>query len=453
MKRLILLVEDDKNALDGMKIALEDENYNVIGKETGEEAFQIIKKKEVDLVITDLKLPGIDGIELMEKIQKISPSTPVIIITAYATVENAVEAMKKGAYDYITKPINLERFFLLVKRALRLKKLEDDYESLRKQVKENYYSFEKIIGTSTKMREIFQLISQIAPTHAPVLIQGESGTGKELIARAIYKRSDRKDKPFIAVHCAALTPSLLESELFGHEKGAFTGAIERKLGRFEIANGGTLFLDEVSEIEPSIQVKLLRVLQEQEFERVGGVKTIKVDVRVISATNVDLAKRVEEGKFRDDLFYRLKVITIDIPPLRERKEDIPILVNAFIEEANQINKKNIKGITSHALTHLINYNWPGNVRELKNVIESMVILSKKDFLSSSNIPSYIRNRKMEGKTIPVKVGMPWKEIEKNIIFETLRVSNGNKSRAAEILGISRRTFYRKLKEFNLKKIK
>ncbi|NOZ63987.1 MAG: sigma-54-dependent Fis family transcriptional regulator [Caldiserica bacterium] len=456
MKGLLLLVEDDQNAREGMRAALEEEGYQVIGKEDAQGAIEILKREKVDLLITDLRLPGMDGLSLLKKTQEVSPATLIIIITAYATVENAVEAMKEGAYDYVTKPINLDRFLLLIKRAVAEKKqreeyqiLREKYETLKRQVEERH-SFESLIGASHKMREIFQTILQIAPTRVPVLIQGESGTGKELIARALHARSNRKDKPFIAVHCAALATTLLESELFGHEKGAFTGAVESKPGRFELANHGTLFLDEVSEIDPAVQVKLLRVLQEQEFERVGGVKTIKVDVRVISATNVRLEEKVKEGKFREDLYYRLKVITLNIPPLRERKEDIPLLVHAFIKEANEANKKKIKGITSRALTFLINYSWPGNVRELKNVIESMVVLAKKDIISAADIPIYIKEE-LESKeaVVPVKLEGSWAEIEKTLIFAALRYAEGNKSRAADLLGLSRRTLYRKLKELEI----
>ncbi len=445
MKEEILLIEDDASAREGLKIALEEEGYSVIEASTGEEGLKWIKRKHIPLLITDLKLPGINGMEVLKKTLKISPSTEVIILTAYGTVENAVEAMKEGAYHYLTKPIHLDEFLIVVKKALDHYKLKEKVELLEKELEERY-SFENIIGTSRKMREVFQTITQVAPTKAPVLITGESGTGKELVARAIHRRSDRKDKPFVVIHCGALVTTLLESELFGHEKGAFTGAIESKPGRFELADGGTIFLDEISEIEPSVQVKLLRVLQEQEFERVGGVKTIKVDVRILSATNVNLDERVKEGKFREDLYYRLKVITIHLPPLRERKEDIPLLVHAFIKEASQANRKEIKGITSRALTVLMNYHWPGNVRELKNVIESMVILAKKDVLTVNDIPPYIRSPGEKEDYVTIKLGTPWHEIEKELIFAALRKSGGNKSRAAEILGLSRRTLYRKLRE-------
>ncbi len=445
MAPTIILAEDDRNTREGLKVALEGEGYQVFTAENGKEAVDILKKRSIDLVITDLRMPGMDGMEVLKEVQKNSPSTLVIMLTAYGTVENAVEAMKMGAYDYLTKPINLDRFLLIVKRALSLRKLKEDYEILKKEVEERY-SFENIIGQSPKMRSIFQTILQVAPTRASILIQGESGTGKELIARAIHHRSDRRDKPFIAIHCAALTPTLLESELFGHEKGAFTGAVQSKPGRFELADGGTLFLDEVSEIPLSVQVKLLRVLQEQEFERVGGTRTIKVDVRIISATNTDLTQRVRENQFREDLYYRLKVVTIEVPPLRERKEDIPLLVHAFIKESSQANKKEIKGITSRALSLLQNYDWPGNVRELKNVIESMVVLSRKDILTVEDIPLYIKEAPSE-EVVKIRLGVPWEEIEKELIFHALKKAGGNKSKAAELLGLSRRTLYRKLSSF------
>ena len=447
MREPVLIIEDDLNTREGLKTFLEEEGYRITAVEKGEEGIELVKEKSFPVVVTDLKLPGMDGIEVLREVHRISPNTEVIILTAYGTVENAVEAMKEGAYHYLTKPINLEEFILVIKKALEHYRLKEKVELLEKQLEERY-RFENIIGSSRRMREIFQTITQVAPTRAPVLITGESGTGKELVARAIHRRSDRKDKPFVVIHCGALVSTLLESELFGHEKGAFTGAIESKPGRFELANGGTVFLDEISEIEPSVQVKLLRVLQEQEFERVGGIKTIKVDVRIVSATNVNLEERVKEGKFREDLYYRLKVISIHLPPLRERKEDIPLMVNAFIKEANTLNKKNIRGITSRALSLLMNYHWPGNVRELKNVIESMVILARKDILTVNDVPPYIREPEIQEDILKIKLGTPWKEIERELIFAALQKSKGNKKKAAEILGLSRRTLYRKLKELS-----
>jgi DNA-binding NtrC family response regulator len=441
MRGNILIIEDDRNTKEGLKKLLK-EKYRVIAFENGEEAIKYLKENRVDVILSDMKMPKMSGMEVLKKSQKISPSTLVIILTAYGTVENAVEAMKSGAYDYLTKPLNLDKLSLVIERALSYRKLKEDYELLKKEINERY-SFENIIGQSKKMRQIFDMILQVAPTRATVLIQGESGTGKELIAKAIHHRSDRKDKNFIAVQCSTLSKGILESELFGHEKGAFTGAIESRQGRFELANGGTLFLDEVSEISPSVQVKLLRVLEERQFERVGGSKTITVDTRIIAATNQNLEKLVKENKFREDLFWRLNVVNIDVPPLRERREDIPLLVHSFIKESRKANKKKIEGISSKALTILQNYDWYGNVRELKNAIESMVVLSRREIIGVKELPTYVKRPHSE-ETINIKGKMPLDEVEKVVINYALKKAGGNKSKAAEILGISRRTLYRKL---------
>ncbi len=442
----ILIIEDDRNTKEGLKKFLEGEKYRVTAFENGKEAIKYLKQSKVDVILTDMKMPGMDGIEVLKKSQKISPSTLVIILTAYGTVENAVEAMKSGAYDYLTKPLNLDKLSLVIERALSYRKLKEDYELLKKEVNERY-SFENIIGQSKKMRQIFDMILQVAPTRATVLIQGESGTGKELIAKAIHHQSDRKDKNFIAVQCSTLSKGVLESELFGHEKGAFTGAIELRQGRFELANGGTLFLDEVSEISPSVQVKLLRVLEERQFERVGGNKTITVDTRIIATTNQDLEKLIKENKFREDLYWRLNVVRIELPPLRERREDISLLVHSFIKESSKANKKKIEGISLKALTILQNYDWYGNVRELKNVIESMVVLSRKEIFGVKELPSYVKRSDIEEtteETISIKGKMQLDEIEKVVINYALKKARGNRSKAAKILGISRRTLYRKL---------
>lgn len=443
----ILLVEDDKNTREGLRKFLEAENHHVTAFENGKDAIRYLEKNKADVILADLKMPGMDGIKVLKKSQQVAPLTLVIILTAYGTVESAVEAMKLGAYDFLTKPLNLEKLSLVIKRALSYRKLKEDYELLKREVEERY-SFENIIGQSKKMKDIFNLILQVAPTRATVLIQGESGTGKELIARAIHHRSDRKDKRFIAVHCAALSEGVLQSELFGHEKGAFTGAVETKPGRFELADGGTLFLDEVSEIPPAVQVTLLRVLQEKQFERVGGTETITVDTRVISATNQDIDRLVKDRKFREDLYWRLNVVRINVPPLRERREDIPLLVHALIKESSKANNKSVKGISSKALSLLQNYDWYGNIRELKNVIESMVVLSRREVLGVKEIPSYIRQPATE-EIIEIKGGTPLDEIERKMINYALKKAQGNKSKAAEILGISRRTLYRKLKNPSL----
>ena len=444
MARNILIIEDDKNTKEGLKKFLETAKYNIAAFEKAENALNHLKNNKVDIILSDMKMPGMNGMEVLKKSQEISPSTLVIILTAYGTVDNAVEAMKLGAYDYLTKPLNLEKLALVIQRALSYRKLKEDYESLKKEISERN-SFENIIGQSKKMKQVFDVISQVAPTKATVLIHGESGTGKELIAKAIHQRSDRKVQNFIAVQCSTLSRGVIESELFGHEKGAFTGATESKQGRFELANGGTLFLDEISEIPPSVQVKLLRVLEEREFERVGGTKTIKVDTRIIAATNQDLEKLIKEGKFREDLYWRLNVVKIEVPPLRERREDIPLLIHSFIKESSRANKKKIKGISSKALIVLQNHDWRGNVRELKNAVESIVVLSNKEIIGIGEISSYVKEyREADDGAINIKGTMHLEEIEKIVIDHALKKAKGNKSKAAEILGISRKTLHRKL---------
>jgi DNA-binding NtrC family response regulator len=442
MQQNILIIEDDKNTKEGLKKFLEQEKYKVIAFSGGEESINYLKQNKIDIILSDMKMPGMNGIEVLKKTQEISPSTLVIILTAYGTVDNAVEAMKLGAYDYLTKPLNLDKLSIVIQRALSYRKLKEDYELLKKEINERY-SFENIIGQSKKMKQVFDTISQVAPTKATVLIQGESGTGKELIAKAIHHKSDRKDNSFIAVQCSALSKGVMESELFGHEKGSFTGAIGTKQGRFELSDGGTLFLDEISEIPPSVQVKLLRVLEERQFERVGGTKTIKVDTRIIAATNQDLEKLIKENKFREDLYWRLNVVKIEVPPLRERREDIPLLIHSFIKESNKANKKKIKGISSKALILLQNYDWRGNVRELKNAIESIVVLSNKEIIGVKEVSSYVKEPLVE-EAINIKGMMHLGEVEKIVINHALKKAGGNKSKAAEILGISRRTLHRKL---------
>ncbi|MCK4904713.1 sigma-54-dependent Fis family transcriptional regulator [bacterium] len=442
MQQNILIIEDDKNTKEGLKKFLEEEKYKVIAFSSGKEAIDYLKKNKIGIILSDMKMPGISGIEVLKKTQEISPSTFVIILTAYGTVGNAVEAMKLGAYDYLTKPVNLDKLSIVIQRALSYRKLKEDYELLKKGINERY-SFENIIGQSKKMKQVFDKISQVAPTKATVLIQGESGTGKELIAKAIHQKSDRKDKNFIAVQCSALSKGVMESELFGHEKGAFTGAIGSNQGRFELSDGGTLFLDEISEISPSVQVKLLRVLEERQFERVGGTKTIKVDTRIIAATNQDLEKLIKDDKFREDLYWRLNVIKIEVPPLKKRREDIPILIHSFIKESSKANKKRIKGISSKALILLQNHNWRGNVRELKNTIESIVVLSNKEIIGVKEVSSYVKESRIE-ETINIKGPMQLDEIEKIAINHTLKKAGGNQSEAAKILGISRKTLRRKL---------
>ncbi|HOJ65258.1 MAG TPA: sigma-54 dependent transcriptional regulator [Spirochaetota bacterium] len=447
MKANILIVDDEKNIRDGLKIALLRDGYNVFLASDGLEALEILKEEDIDVVITDLKMPNLDGDALMKRIIKEYFNIPVIILTGHGTVENAVQAMRDGAYDFLTKPLNLDKLSLIVSRAVSQRRLIIENRNL--QLKIDSLGKGQVIGKSGKMAKIYEIVENVAPTKASVLIQGENGVGKELIANMIYELSNRKDKPFIKVHCAALAESLLESELFGHEKGAFTGAIKTKKGRFELADGGTLFLDEIGEISPQIQVKLLRVLQERSFERVGGEETISVDVRIISATNKDLKDLVEHGKFREDLYYRLNVVQLNIPPLRERREDIPLFISKFITDFSKENNKVIKDITARARACLYNYSWPGNIRELRNVIESAVVLCKNGVIDVDDLPPHIVNEEESLNILKIELPTTMKNIEKKAIISTLRITNGNKSKAAELLDLNRKTLHTKIAEYEI----
>lgn len=442
----ILIVDDEKGIRDGLKLFLKREGHLMFTAEDGKEALEILEKNDIDLVISDLRMPHINGDELLAFIKRDYPGVKVIILTGHGTVENAVEAMRNGAYDFLIKPLNLEKLGLIVKRALSQRQLEIDNRLLKKKL--NVFS-KQMIGKSDKMIKISNLIEQVAPSKTSVLILGENGVGKEVIANLIHDFSNRKSNPFIKVHCAALSENLLESELFGHEKGAFTGAIKEKKGRFELANKGTIFLDEIGEISPNIQVKLLRVIQEKSFERVGGEKTINVDVRIIAATNRNLKKEVEEGRFREDLYYRLNVVQITVPPLRERKEDILLMMSSFIQNFSEENDKNIKEITKKAKTALYNYNWPGNVRELKNVLEAAVVLSKDGVIDINDLPPYLKNEDEQGNFLKIKMPATMDEIEKEAIISTLALANGNKSKTAEMLNMNRKTLYAKLNELEI----
>src|SRR6266446_947655 len=366
MPPTILIVDDDRPQREGLQRALAD-RYEVLTADEAAKGYALLEARPIDVLLTDLKMPGDDGMKLLRRASSLSNPPVSIMMTAYGSIENAVEAMKAGAYHYITKPVNLDELELVIERALNSRRIEAENVNLHEQI-DRKYGLENIIGESSAMRQVFETVQQVAPSRATVLITGETGTGKELIAKAIHNLSPRKNGPFIAVHAAALPTSLLESELFGHEKGSFTGAVERRTGRFELADGGTLFLDEVGELEPPMQVKLLRVLEERAFERVGGAKTLQVDVRLVAATNKDLKKLVSEGKFRDDLFYRLSVVTVDLPPLRERRDDIPLLVKSFLDEFSRENNKQVRELTPEAMNMLVAYDWPGNVRELRNAI-------------------------------------------------------------------------------------
>jgi DNA-binding NtrC family response regulator len=449
----ILLVEDEANSRKGLTQFLQGLDYDVMTAQNGKEALEVFKKESPELVISDIRMPEMGGIELLEAIRAAAPGAKVILLTAYGSVEDAVKAMKKGAFYYLTKPVNLEELEFLVKKAFSSHQLEEENRELKQELFRERYDLGQLIAQSQKMKELLKTVDKIAASNASVLIEGESGTGKELIARRIHELSPRKQYPFIAVHCAALTDTLLASELFGHEKGSFTGATERKKGRFERAHQGSLFLDEIGEITKDTQVKLLRVLQEGEFERVGGTKSIKVDVRLIAATNKTLLDEVQQQRFREDLYYRINVIYLKVPPLRERKEDIPPLVNAFIRQYAELNAKKIRGIEKDALAALEAYGWPGNIRELKNIVERMIVLSSADMLTLDQVPEDIRQGRPLAAVTNGNASLQGiskiTDAEKELIQKALQETRGNKSTAAEKLGISRRTLYRKLEEYKL----
>jgi len=447
-KPAILIVEDEKNTREGLEKAL-NRNYETILADNGERALRILAEKPVDILLTDLRMPGMDGLALVRRAITHESQPVCIVLTAFGSIESAVEAMKAGAYDFLTKPLNLDQLEIVIQRALRSRRLENENRNLRTQL-DRRFGLEAIIGRTPAMESLFELIRQIAPSRATALIQGESGTGKELVAHAIHGLSPRAHGPFIAVHCAALPQNLLESELFGHEKGSFTGATERRRGRFELAEGGTLFLDEISEIEPALQVKLLRVLEERKFERVGGQETLEADIRLVTATNNDLAKLVQEGKFRKDLFYRLNVLTITIPPLRERRDDIPLLVRHFMDDFARENNRKIEDISSDAMAALVAGDWPGNVRELKNVIERMVVLGHGPHLTLRDLPPALHpDAKAAAPTGETAAPSSIKEANRRMIVTALEASGGNRTLAAKQLGISRRTLHRKLRESGL----
>ncbi|MDN3512287.1 MAG: sigma-54 dependent transcriptional regulator [Candidatus Jettenia sp.] len=445
-KPSLLLVDDDKNTLDGLVKILMHDGYTVSGAVSGYDALNLLSRKNFDIIVTDMKLPGMGGISLIHEIRKREESVAIVVITAYSSVKTAVEAIKCGADDYLTKPINIEELKVVLEKLWEKQQLIAQNRILKEKLKDRY-KFSELVGSTSQMQQIFHMIEDVAPSTASILILGETGTGKELIANAIHYQSDRSARPFIALHCAALSEGVLESELFGHEKGAFTGAIQTRKGRFEMADGGTLFLDEVGEMSLKVQVKLLRVLEKGEFERVGGEKTLKVDVRFIAATNRDLEREVSEGRFREDLFYRLNVITVNLPPLRERRDDIPILSNFFVIKYTKKYKKEIKGFTPEAMDALCAYHWPGNVRELENVIERAIVLCKKNTLSVDHLPGNVIPNKDDISVIKIPLGISLKEAEKEIIQKTLLMAQGSKKEAAKILGISNRKIEYKVKEW------
>jgi DNA-binding NtrC family response regulator len=445
-KARILVVDDEANARNALAEILREEDYLV---ETAADGFKALARADSfcpDLVLSDLKMPGMDGVELLAKL-KSAPDldVEVVVMTAFGAVETAVAAMRAGAADYLTKPLNTDELLVVLDRALERCKLRQEATQLREQLK-NRYSFSNIIGAAPEMQQLFKSIAQIAPSRATVLLSGESGTGKELVAAAIHHSSNRGDRPFIKLHCAALAESLLESELFGHERGAFTGAERRREGRFERADGGTLFLDEIGEISPATQVKLLRVLQEREFERVGGNQTLKVDVRVIAATNRDLKEMVERGQFREDLFYRLNVINVHLPPLRHRIGDIPALALHFARRYSEENAKSVTKISDRALSLLAAHPWHGNVRELENVIERAVVLAEGDTIEMSHLPGELAADPEPGQK-PIIPGATMADLERHAILTTLEACGGSTSKAADMLGISVRKIQYKLQEY------
>lgn len=448
-KPVVLIVDDEKNTREGLARALR-RSYEVLMAESGATALNILSEKPVDVMLSDLRMPGMDGMTLMQRALAVSPQLICILLTAYGNIETAVEAMRRGATDFLTKPVNLEQLEMVLQRVLRSRSAETENRQLREQL-DSKYGVENIIGSSPEMQQVFDTIRQVAASRATVLIQGESGTGKELVAKAIHQLSPRKNGAFIPVHCAALSSTLLESELFGHEKGAFTGAAERRRGRFELADGGSLFLDEIGEIDASVQVKILRALEERRFERVGGQEPVDVDTRLIAATNRDLRKMVAEGKFREDLYYRLYVVVIHLPALRERRSDIPLLLKHFLDVFNQENGRSIDGFSPEVMDMLATYSWPGNVRELRNVVEQMVVLSRSPRIGVRDLPVHIREAGAAAGSGPVVAGS-LDELEKQAIRQALKEAGGNRTRAAEKLGISRRTLHRKIAEYGFTEV-
>ena len=448
----ILLIDDEPAQITSIKSFLKRRTYSVLTANSGEEGLSFINEGNIDLVLTDFRMPEMNGLEVVQQIKKSNPDIPVVVITAYSDTKDAIKVMKEGAFDYLSKPIDLDELEILVKKAKEHRYLVSENKLLREQLEEKY-KFDGIISQSREMEKVLNTAGRVAKSKATVLLRGQSGTGKELIAKAIHYSSDRKDKPLITVNCAALSENLLESELFGHEKGSFTGAIVQRLGRFEQAEGGTLFIDEIGDIAPQTQVKLLRALQFGEFERVGGSKTIKVDVRVITATNRDLEQLIIKGLFREDLFYRINVVTINLPPLRERKTDIPVLIRYFIDKYSRENNKNINGISKEAQDYLMRYHFPGNIRELENIIERAVVMSRETLITTSDLPVGLLSANEKAAFDPNDFTDTY--INKIAAFETaminaaLELKSGNQSRAAELLGISERHLRSRMSKLNI----
>jgi two-component system, NtrC family, response regulator HydG len=451
-KAKILVVDDEPSQRKMLKANLSLDGYQVFEADDGSAAIARVQEEFFDLILMDNRMSQMDGIEALKEIKKISPGIPVIIVTAYASVETAVEALQAGAHDYLTKPLDIDELRIKVLQCLEFWRLKEENILQRRRI-ENLFDATRIVGRSQKMKQILETVAMVAPTDASVLILGESGTGKELIANAIHQGSARTDRRFIKVNCAALPETLLESELFGHERGAFTGAVARRPGRFELADGGTIFLDEIGEMTPATQAKILRVLQEREFEPLGSTRTVKVDIRIVSASNRMLKEEVRKGTFREDLFYRLNVVPIELPPLRERREDVPLLVEHFLKTYNEKNNRNLLGFHPRAMDALMRYPWPGNIRELENIVERAVILTREDYVTFSELPDSIRETTGDPLSKEVRAGirpgMTIREMERELIIKTLEENDQNRTRASKVLGITRRTLQLKLKEYDL----
>ena len=451
MQPKILIVDDDKAHRQMLEAVLTDEGYAIWQAEDGSEAIESVQNDIYDLILMDIRMRHTGGIAALKQIQTSSPETPIVMMTAYASVPTAVEALKSGAYDYLTKPLDMDELKLLVGKVLHVQQLERENLNLKEQLG-RHFDVAGIIGQSPAMQSFFEKLAMVAPSDASVLVLGESGTGKELVAGAIHHNSPRKDQPLIKVNCAALPENLLESELFGHERGAYTGADRKRRGRFEMAHRGTIFLDEITELKPATQAKLLRVIQEREFEPVGSSQTVKVDTRVIAATNRDLEIEIQEERFRKDLYYRLNVVSLQVPPLRSREQDIPLLADFFLKRYMDKNQKRLKGLTSRAANLLQQYDCPGNVRQLENVIERAVILTRNDTNTQGDLPRVLREQDSSPNTANsqgVVPGRSLKEMEKEMILATLEQTNQNRTHAAEVLGISRRTLQLKLKSYGI----
>ena len=450
-KPTLLIVEDDDTNRKTLARIFAKHPYEVLVAENGQVALDIVRSQEVHTIVSDLMMPQMDGLELLKTTKTLYPDIDFILVTAFGTVERAVEAMKEGAYDFVTKPFKRADVTARVERAMEKQHLLMENRRLKQRLA-GVDRATPIVGRSLSVRKVHELIEQVAPSTATVLLLGESGTGKELFARQLHALSERSSRPFIAVNCAAIPETILESELFGYEAGAFTGASKRKAGRFELAHTGTLFFDEVGEIPPSMQVKLLRVFQEQTFERLGGTEPIHTDVRILAATNRDLKNEVEAGRFREDLYYRLNVIPVEIPPLRDRREDVPLLAQHFMTRFAEKNRKSVTGFSSEAMEALTEYDWPGNVRELENAIERAVILSRTHEVELGQLPPSVANGPVDRQVLSVPLGTPLEDVERLLIRETLRMTKGDKSTAARLLGIATRTIYRKLDRETLKRV-